>query len=228
MTSIIPGEVAHLRIYSNGRSLWALAPALHTNSRGRCLLWTGCDHKLVVRRAADQPWFGLILDLIFYIIDTLFIWFNCNFWQTSWSPFGRLISSPRLLSALQICSYYHQDDKLLISTSIVTSWLCKREYQPGDTRAEEKEDGDANDHIDGKGVKPSSSSSTSIAPPSSVVTPVVFLFDMLQQLWMEWTWNKLKISELFKLWGDFIAEFYWWHNLEFYLRIGWCLGSTDF
>ena len=71
------------------------------------------------------------------------------------------------------------NDKLLISTSIVTSWLCKREYQPGDTRAEEKEDGDANDHIDGKGVKPSSSSSTSIAPPSSVVTPVVFLFDML-------------------------------------------------
>ena len=179
MTPIIPGEVAHLRISRNGRSLWALAPALHTNSRGRCLLWTGCDHKLVVRRAADQPWFGLILDLIFYIIDTLFIWINCNFWQTSWSPFGRLISSPRLLSALQICSYYHQDEKNLISTSIVTSWLCKREYQPGDTRAEENEDGDANDHIDGKGVKPSSSSSTSIAPPSSVVTPAVFLFDML-------------------------------------------------
>ena len=56
-----------------------------------------------------------------------------------------------------------------------TGYVKEGVYQPGDAGAEEKEDTDADNETDGEGVKPTSTTSASIAPPSSVVTPVVFL-----------------------------------------------------
>ena len=56
-----------------------------------------------------------------------------------------------------------------------TGYVKEGVYQPGDAGTEEKEDTDADNDADGEGVKPTSTTSASIAPPSSVVTPVVFL-----------------------------------------------------
>ena len=56
-----------------------------------------------------------------------------------------------------------------------TGYVKEGVYQPGDAGAEEKEDTDADNDADGESVKPTSTTSASIAPPSSVVTPVVFL-----------------------------------------------------
>ena len=60
-------------------------------------------------------------------------------------------------------------------------------YQPGYAGAEEKEDTDADNDTDGESVKPSSPSSTAIAPPSSVVTPVVFCVTLYGSY--EWNWG---------------------------------------
>ena len=63
-----------------------------------------------------------------------------------------------------------------IQSCNLTSFRTIVEYSlkkilPGDTCTEEEEDTDADDHADGKGVKPASSSTTSSPPVPPVVAP---------------------------------------------------------
>lgn len=58
------------------------------------------------------------------------------------------------------------------SELLLLSILLKK-FLPGDTCTEEEEDTDADNHADGKGVKPASSSTTSSPPVPPVVAPAV-------------------------------------------------------
>ena len=65
-----------------------------------------------------------------------------------------------------------------IQSCNLTSFRTIVEYSlkkilPGDTCTEEEEDTDADNHADGKGVKPASSSTTSSPPVPPVVAPAV-------------------------------------------------------